>query len=202
MMSEEKSRSATIAHGDVGAPFARLAKGTLSVDIALMARTRGRCLTGMAVLIAFAGCSTTATITRSYGPSYEAEITGSDARFLRVRDGNGYEFAIPREEVADIDHPGNVLFTIGAVTVAIYTPMLIDAFSKHQDEWSGLARALSLTMVASGLAIGLAGLVPYARSKRAAAAFEDTHPVLPVPRPVYPYPFPLPPPAAPPVTPP
>ncbi len=94
------------------------------------------------VLCAFAGCSTTATISRVNGPAYEAHILASDTNFLRVRDNYGREFLVPREDVADIDHPGNVLYTIGLVLVAMSTAMIIGDLShgdqSRQTEWSGM----------------------------------------------------------------
>jgi hypothetical protein len=42
-------------------------------------------------------------------------------------------------------------------------------------------------MVMTGDARAVAGLVPYLRSKEAAAAFEDANPVLPVAQPLLPF---------------
>jgi hypothetical protein len=156
----------------------------------------------LVVVVAFAACSSTATISRNFGPAYEAEITGSDARSLRVRAQNGYEFVVPREDVTDIDHPGNVLLTIGAVVTGMYSPFLVSGLAANnggQDEWSGFVTVMGVMGVAAGLSLALTGLIPYKRSKQAAAAFEDANPVLPVVRPMYFYPVPLPPPGGAPV---
>src|SRR5512140_2119921 len=149
----------------------------------------------VAVLVAFTGCSTSATIGRNFGPEYEGQIVASDATSLRVRDGAGYEAVIVREDVTDIDHPGNVLFTIGAVVAGMSAPMMIgDLVSQSsQDknggsEWSGMGVVLGLVGLGAGLSLMAAGAIPYKRSKRAAAAFETANPVLPVARPVYVYP--------------
>jgi hypothetical protein len=60
------------------------------------------------------GCSTTATISRINQPEIEAQIIRSDndSHFVRTEGGS---FEIPRSSVSDIDHPGNVAATIGAI---------------------------------------------------------------------------------------
>jgi hypothetical protein len=90
-----------------------------------------------------AGCSTSASFSRQSGPAFDAEILGSDARSLHVRDEDGREFLVPREDVADIDHPGNVLGTIGAVLMAMSVPWFVAALNSerpqsHQSEWAGM----------------------------------------------------------------
>ncbi len=68
-------------------------------------------------LAAFAtGCGTTATITRRSEPPLEAKITRHDTRKVYVETfAGGGEVGIPRQDVVDIDHPGNVAATIGGV---------------------------------------------------------------------------------------
>ena len=154
------------------------------------------------LLGAFAGCSTTATISRTNGPAFEAEILGSDANSLRVRDDYGREFAVAREEVADIDHPGNVLSTIGVVLIAMSIPMFLAALShrnqSQESEWSGMELVFGIPEAVTGLCLAIPGWSRYRRSKRGAQAFENANPILPVPRPAmfspYPPPYPYPPP--------
>src|SRR4051812_21512866 len=57
---------------------------------------------------------TTATIPRPDGFEIEASVDHSDQRSLYLRDAQGRPFRLRREEVADIDHPGNVALTVGA----------------------------------------------------------------------------------------
>jgi hypothetical protein len=152
------------------------------------------------MLCAFAGCSTTANISRTDGLVYEAEILSSDAHSLRARDVYGREILISREEVADIDHPGNVLYTIGLVLIGMSTPMIIGDLShrgsSQQGEWSGMGLAMGIPGVVTGLCLAIPGWLHYKHSKSAARAFEDANPILPVPRPAmflpYPYPAPYP----------
>jgi hypothetical protein len=170
----------------------------------------GPFVAALAAVAGLGGCSITATIGRNFGPEHEGQIVASDATSLRVRDPGGYEAVIPREDVSDIDHPGNVLFTIGAVVAGMTAPLMIGDLASHssQDqnggsEWSGMGLVVGLVGLATGISLMAAGAIPHQRSKRAAAAFEAANPVLPVVRPVYFYPPPpgaMPPPFPPPAT--
>jgi hypothetical protein len=152
------------------------------------------------VLLALAGCSTTAAISRTDGLTYEADILGSDAGSLHARDLYGREIVVSRDEVADIDHPGNVISTIGLVLVGMSAPMIIADLAHRGDaqkgEWSGMGLVVGIPTMVTGLALAIPGLMHYARSKRGAKAFEDANPILPVPRPAAfspgPYPGPAP----------
>ena len=108
-------------------------------------------------LATFAGCSTTATISRTNGPALDADILVSDANSMRVRDDYGREFLITREEVADIDHPGNVLTTIGVVLIAMSIPMFVAALSpgseSRETEWSGLELVYGIPEAVTGLCL-------------------------------------------------
>ncbi len=64
------------------------------------------------------GCSTTATISRINGKQLEAEIQYSEGDNLVVQTSSGHKLRIPRSEVSDIDHPGNVTAVLGAVLSA------------------------------------------------------------------------------------
>ena len=132
--------------------------------------------------------------------AYEANILGSDANFLRVRDSYGREILVSREEVADIDHPGNVLAIIGLVLVAMSVPMILGDLShrnqSQQSEWSGMGLVFGIPEAVTGLCLAIPGWIHHSRSKREAKAFEDANPILPLPRPAmfspYPYPYPAP----------
>jgi hypothetical protein len=148
--------------------------------------TRGRSAVAVLVLVTFVGCSN-ATITRNYGPRYEAQIVGSDVRSLRVRDG-GYEFVIPREDVRKIDHPGSGLLGAGAIVAGVFAPYTIDAIDHGKP-----TAMIGVSAVLTGFVLALSGLIPYRRSKNAAAAFENAVPVVPAAQP--PLPFAPPPPS-------
>jgi hypothetical protein len=158
---------------------------------------------GMALIVALSvgGCSTTATIHRVYGPAYEAEIADSDGSALRVLGDDGRLYPVSREEVTDIDHPGNVVLTVGAVLVGIAALVSLSIAndgdgSQNREE----ATAVGLVYGLPGLAMLIGGGVTYIGSKSRASAFETGRfPALsrpPQARPPSPIPPPWPPPAA------
>jgi hypothetical protein len=148
----------------------------------------------------FAGCSTTATVSHIDGLAYQANILGSDANSLHVRDTYGREFGVPREAVANIDHPGNVNFAIGLVLVALSAPLIIGDLAQRRDaqgsDWSGMGLVIGIPIAITGLCLAIPGWIRYRRSKRGAQAFEDANPILPVLGPAmyppYPYAYPAP----------
>ena len=158
---------------------------------------------GMALVVALSvgGCSTTATIHRVYGPAYETEIADSDASALRVLGDDGRLHEVPRGEITDVDHPGNVVITVGAILVGIAALASISIMnerngSQNREE----ATAVGLVYGLPGLAMLVAGGVTYIGSKSKASAFENA--LVPAgPRPAdrmyrAPVPPPWPPPAA------
>lgn len=152
-----------------------------------MSRAHGRRLVAVGVLVALPGCWT-ATISCNDGSALEARITGSDDSSLRVRDRDGADLVIPGNDVQEIDHPGNVLLAVGAIVLLSSLPMTIDGDRETSDGWRTSGnRAAGITGLATGLALATAGLIPHVRSTRASAAFEESNPVLPVPRPVLPF---------------
>lgn len=60
------------------------------------------------------GCGTTATITRPGTSPVEAKIMASDSQNIYVENAGGTT-TIARDSITDIDHPGNVAATIGAI---------------------------------------------------------------------------------------
>ncbi len=69
-------------------------------------------------LVFLTGCGTSATITRRSGTAIDAKIVAGDEKNVHVEVANGYSQAIPREDIADIDHPGNVAAVIGGIVTA------------------------------------------------------------------------------------
>jgi hypothetical protein len=159
---------------------------------------------GVALVVALSAgaCSTTSTIHRAYGPAYEAEIVDSDASTLRVLGDDGRLHAVSRAEVTDVDHPGNVLVTVGAVLLGIAAVATLSILSEDHvsEEERETATAVSAVYGLPGLAMLIAGGVTYIGSKSRASAFENA--LVPAgPRPVdrqyrAPFPPPWPPPAA------
>jgi hypothetical protein len=59
------------------------------------------------------GCSTTATIMRTSGPPIEASIEGGSPSSIVLEGGA----VVPRSEVVEVDHPGNVHAVVGGVVL-------------------------------------------------------------------------------------
>jgi hypothetical protein len=70
-------------------------------------------------LVLLTGCGNSATITRRMASPVDARIIGGDTENLYVELPGGRTETIPKREVVDIDHPGNVAATIGGV-VGVY----------------------------------------------------------------------------------
>ena len=66
-------------------------------------------------LAAFASCSTTATVLVRDGTRYEVQVLGGDKDTLLLQSEYGVEKVVRRSEVADIDHPGNVMALVGGL---------------------------------------------------------------------------------------
>ena len=109
--------------------------------------------TALAVAISLAGCSTTATIHRVNGPAYEATILRSDPTSLEIQGDDGRPYRVPREQVSDIDHPGNVLATVGAVLMGIAG---LTAYAAETDKSGSDSRNAA---IAVGVVYGLPGLL-------------------------------------------
>jgi len=128
----------------------------------------------VAVSMSVAACSTTSTIHRAHGPAYEAEIVDSDVNTLRVLGDDGRIHEVSREEVTDIDHPGNVVLTVGAILVAVGALVALSISSDRngsQQERED-ATAIALVYGLPGLMMTVAGGVTYISSKSKADAFE------------------------------
>ena len=149
------------------------------------------------VSMSLGACSTTATIHRVYGPSYEAEIADSDASALRVLGDDGRLHAVPRAEVTDVDHPGNVVLTVGAVLTAIGALVAISIMNDGTPSMPADrddATAIGMVYGVPGVVMMALGGVAYITSKSRASAFEaGRFPTLSRPPPVRHLP-PLPPP--------
>jgi hypothetical protein len=135
------------------------------------------------------GCSTTATIHRLNGPDYEATIVDSDASALRLRGGDQRTYAVKRGEVFDIDHPGNVVMTVGAIFLGLGTFVVAGTYGKFVEPMAGqtqgdAATGAALTLILPGLILATMGAIPYFTSRRNARAFESAPPVPTVASPI------------------
>lgn len=63
------------------------------------------------------GCGTSATITRSFARPIDGKIIGGDHENIYI-DGPSGSKTISRNEVTDVDHPGNVAAVFGGLVTA------------------------------------------------------------------------------------
>ena len=108
----------------------------------------------VALATSVAGCGTTATIHRTHGPAYEAEIVRSSDRSLEVAGEDGQTYVVPREQISGIDHPGNVTFTVGVALMALAAVAVGSVVSESQGDVNSTGTAVTV-----GLVYGLPGLV-------------------------------------------
>jgi hypothetical protein len=65
------------------------------------------------MLIMLSGCSTTATISRANGRELEGKIVGSNSSSILVETEGDSTLRVSRDEITDIDHPGNAAAVVG-----------------------------------------------------------------------------------------
>jgi hypothetical protein len=63
-------------------------------------------------------CSTTATIYRNSGMMMEGSIIGGSRDAILVEPNHGPRQEVPRDDIAEIDHPGNVHALVGGIVLA------------------------------------------------------------------------------------
>jgi hypothetical protein len=125
---------------------------------------------GFGVVAAFvlAACGTSATITRGDGMSVEGWIRGGTADAVIVDSRVGPRREIPRSEIAEIDHPGNVHLLVGGITLG-YGGLIVAAGASQCGEMDGVDCAALFVPAVVGAAIAAWGLVTWTGSKDAAA---------------------------------
>lgn len=81
----------------------------------------GIILRGFGVFLVATGsmaCSTTATIYRSNGMMMEGSIEGGSPSSITVTPNYGAPQEVPRSDITEIDHPGNVHALVGGIVLA------------------------------------------------------------------------------------
>jgi hypothetical protein len=114
-------------------------------------------------------CSTTATITNKDATRYNVAIVRSTPAELIVATSDG-ERGIPREQIAAIDHPGNVALVAGALMLFAGTANLLGVARCHANDSSGVCFgwAAGGAVAASGLGLTIWGASVWTASVRAA----------------------------------
>ena len=122
------------------------------------------------------GCGTTATIeTRSY--TYEGEIIGRDPRSVIIVDERGKRVAVDRDDIKDIDHPGNVAATIGVILVAYGLVNIAVGASKCSSKEAAWCFGV-YSPAAIGLGMSIYGFATYGESVWALDKQADPRPHL------------------------
>ena len=137
----------------------RTSEGLVSVRAS---RTQRVLPTLLTVVVAISGC--TASIERRRAPDIDARIVGSDRSGIVVETDRGERRRIPGSEIKEIDHPGNVLMTVGAIFAGL---ALLSAESQNPND---RAEADGLAVV--GLSLFVGGAIPYFRSTGASGEFD------------------------------
>jgi hypothetical protein len=151
------------------------------------------------LVILVCGCSTTATVITSDGKRDEARIVGGDREVLLLQNDYGVEKVVRRTEVKDIDHPGNVVATIGGIIGGSYGMSLAvvgsfcGASGSSRNSTCPLLLGMTGAMTALGAGMFVWGLWTWLGSKNAVS---DSLLNPPVPMPPV---TPLPPPTTPPL---
>lgn len=126
------------------------------------------------IALAVAVCSCSATITEMNGETHDGELTGWNSSKLFYRDSDGRKRSVPTCEVADIDHPGNVVGTIGSVMAAIFIPACGIAIGYDLDKGKSIAEpgvGVGCGYAAISIALAAAGWAEYYRSRSAVKGF-------------------------------
>jgi hypothetical protein len=111
----------------------------------------------------------------------EVKIVGSDASTVYFNDDNGNPLRLGQYHVSEIDHPGNVLASLGVPFLAFGAGILAAMYSlpsnpKDGDGFVGIGYLMGWTSVVMGGVLVVSGTWSWGRSKLAARAFESSRP--------------------------
>lgn len=118
--------------------------------------------------------SCTATIERVRQPNLEARIVRSDEGAVYVISDSRDVYRVPAETVADIDHPGNVLISVGGAIAGF--AILSFALAAQADGGKEALYTMTGIFGTAGAGLLLGGLIPYLRSTRAAGNVDLSRP--------------------------
>jgi len=118
----------------------------------------------LAFLAASVGsCGTTATVETAIGKSFEGEIVGGDQREVIIEFASGRRRAIDRQDITDVDHPGNVAATIGTILTAYGGLNIMLGASRCNSKEPAFCAGLFAPAVV-GLALAVYGFAVYGGS--------------------------------------
>lgn len=143
---------------------------------------------------ALGACHATATVSLVKGNSVEARILGGDRERLWLRSEAGADLYVPRRDVRDIDHPGNVLALVGGLIGGSYGLSLAVQAQSCSSASFGPGLCVGMGSFAGvGLGLFALGLWQWLSSRNAVEPNPDLR--LPAPEPTAPVPCPAGPPA-------
>jgi hypothetical protein len=115
------------------------------------------------------GCSTTATVTRNDGTSIDGWIAGGTQDSVVVDSRVGRRSEVPRNQIRDIDHPGNVHAIVGGSVLAYGGFVIASSFPDcRASSDANLECTATLVPAVIGAGILTWGLVTWLGSKEAA----------------------------------
>ncbi len=124
----------------------------------------------LAVLMLAQGACATAKIVRADAVDVEGKIAGGDTDNVYVVDGEERTFAVPRRNIRDVDHPGNVWMAGSAPLLGVAGILTIMATTDCNGEECGILQAFALVGALLYGGAGLAGFtIGYSQWSRSVA---------------------------------
>lgn len=145
------------------------------------------------LVLQLSGCA--AVIERGDGPDVSGVIESSDEKGLTIRNEAGGRYRIEGKGIRNVDHPGNVVATVGGVLMALGALQFPAADEEPDRQTADNARDAGRAYLIVGFAMIVGGLIPYYLSHRAAWDFQTRDEDTPEQRPQS-MPMPAPAPAA------
>lgn len=129
-------------------------------------------------LVLLMGCGTTATISRNSGRDIEGRVLGGDDDHVYVKGAGGKPLQVSRDDITEVNHPGNVLAAIGGINAGLG---LLGAFvggyclpvrdSRGREEVRAGPCAVAALDILLGITMVAVGATNYVRSEE---AFDST----------------------------
>ena len=140
------------------------------------------------------GCGTTALIDTKAGRHVDARIVGGSPGSIYLAGDNRDRFTLRRDDIAAVDHPGDVPIIIGTALTAIGVFRLVQGDSRCKD-WGPSGDGYCIANAAPAMVGVLAlawGIWAYHRSTRAFAdrSRPEPDPIMPLRAPQAPLPAP------------
>lgn len=121
--------------------------------------------------VAAAACATTATVETRGGGAVEAHILGGSPGSVYLADRQHGRFTLRRDDITDVDHPGNVMLFAGGGLLAVGGIGLWFGNTRCGSAGEAGSCAASVVPAIAGLLAAAWGAYVYHRSAR---AFHDT----------------------------